>query len=139
MPPPWKTACHITLKISRHLALIATEHCSLFVGQRTARLLDQPPSGRLPSFCDARHYAWRRPVRHGTCIRINTEERNMMLDLLVRGGTLADGRTNMDIAVQDGRIVEMRPAITASAIREIDASGHLVSTPFVDAHFHGLM
>ncbi len=59
-----------------------------------------------------------------------------MLDLLVRGGTLPDGRTDIDIAVLDGRIVEMRPAISTSAVREIDASGHLVTCPFVDAHFH---
>jgi len=59
-----------------------------------------------------------------------------MLDLLVRAGTLADGRTGIDIAVLDGRIVEMRPGIAASAVREIDAAGHLVAAPFVDAHFH---
>jgi len=75
-------------------------------------------------------------MRHGTCICVDNEGWNMMLDLLVRGGTLADGHTDIDIAVQDGRIVEMRPAIAASAAREIDASGHLVSAPFVDAHFH---
>ncbi len=59
-----------------------------------------------------------------------------MLDLLVRGGTLADGRTGIDIAVLDGRIVEMRPGIAASVVREIDAAGHLVAASFVDAHFH---
>lgn len=59
-----------------------------------------------------------------------------MLDLLVRGSTLVDGRTGIDVAVMDGRIVEMRPAISTGAVREIDALGHLVSSPFVDAHFH---
>ena len=59
-----------------------------------------------------------------------------MLDLLIRGGTLADGRTGIDIAVLDGRIVEMQPGITASAVREIEAAGRLVTAPFVDAHFH---
>ena len=59
-----------------------------------------------------------------------------MLDLIVRGATLADGRTGLDIAVEDGRIVDLRPVIDADALRTIDAAGHLVTAPFVDPHFH---
>jgi cytosine/creatinine deaminase len=59
-----------------------------------------------------------------------------MLDLLVRGATLLDGRTSVDIAVQDGAIVEMRPGIDAPAVQTIDASGRVVTPPFVDSHFH---
>jgi cytosine/creatinine deaminase len=59
-----------------------------------------------------------------------------MLDLIVRGASLADGRTGIDIAVEDARIAEVAPAIKAKAAREIDASGRLVTPPFVDAHFH---
>ena len=59
-----------------------------------------------------------------------------MLDLIVRRANLPDGRSGIDIAVQDGRIVETGPAIKAAARREIDATGHLVTPPFVDAHFH---
>ncbi len=59
-----------------------------------------------------------------------------MLDLLVRGANLPDGRKAFDIAVQDGRIAEIAPAIKAKGAREIDARGRLVSPPFVDAHFH---
>lgn len=59
-----------------------------------------------------------------------------MLDLIVRRANLPDGRTGIDIAVQDGRIVETGPAIKAEARREIDAGGRLVTPPFVDAHFH---
>ena len=59
-----------------------------------------------------------------------------MLDLLVRGANLPDGRTAQDIAVKDGQIVEVAPAIKAQAAREIDASGRLVTSPFVDSHFH---
>ena len=59
-----------------------------------------------------------------------------MLDLIVRGAHLPDGRTGIDIAVQDGRIAEAAPAIKAEARREIDATGNLVTPPFVDAHFH---
>ena len=60
----------------------------------------------------------------------------MPLDLLIRGANLPDGRTNQDIAVNDGRIVEVRPAIEAEAAREIEARNRLVSPPFVDTHFH---
>jgi cytosine deaminase len=60
----------------------------------------------------------------------------MTLDLLVRNATLPDGRTGQDIAVAAGRIAEIRPAIEAEALRQIDAAGHLVSPPFVDVHFH---
>ena len=59
-----------------------------------------------------------------------------MLDLIVRGANLPDGRTGIDIAVQDGRIVEAAPAIKTKAAQEIDATGRLVTPPFVDAHFH---
>ena len=59
-----------------------------------------------------------------------------MLDLIVRNATLADGSIGLDIAVVDGRIAEVAPAIEATAGEEIDAAGHLVTAPFVDAHFH---
>jgi cytosine/creatinine deaminase len=59
-----------------------------------------------------------------------------MLDLLIRGANLPDGREGIDIAVKDGRIAELGPALKAEAAREIDATGRLVTPPFVDAHFH---
>lgn len=59
-----------------------------------------------------------------------------MLDLLLRNANLPDGRRGIDIAVQDGRIVEVAPAIAATARAEIDAAGNLVTPPFVDAHLH---
>ncbi|MCK5623521.1 MAG: amidohydrolase family protein, partial [Alphaproteobacteria bacterium] len=59
-----------------------------------------------------------------------------MLDLLVRNANLPDGRKGLDIAVRDGRIAEVAPAIKAGAAREIDAAGRLVTPPFVDSHFH---
>ena len=59
----------------------------------------------------------------------------MTLDLLVRNATLPDGR-RLDIAVRDGRIVEMAPAIPGAARETLDAKGRLVSPPFVDCHFH---
>ncbi len=59
-----------------------------------------------------------------------------MLDLMVRGANLPDGRKALDIAVKDGRVAEIGSAIQAKAAREIDARGRLVTPPFVDAHFH---
>ena len=59
-----------------------------------------------------------------------------MLDLIVRGANLPDGREGLDIGIEDGRIAEVAPAIQAEAGREIDAAGCLVTPPFVDAHFH---
>ncbi|HUS56167.1 MAG TPA: amidohydrolase family protein [Thermohalobaculum sp.] len=59
-----------------------------------------------------------------------------MLQLLVKNARLADGSGPQDIAVDDGRIVEIAPRIDAEAVRVIDAGGQLVSPPFVDPHFH---
>ena len=59
-----------------------------------------------------------------------------MLDLIVRHCTLPDGRQNIDIGVQTGRIVAVETALKAQAAEEVDAEGMLVSSPFVDSHFH---
>ncbi|MES2952596.1 MAG: amidohydrolase family protein [Pseudomonadota bacterium] len=59
-----------------------------------------------------------------------------MLDLLVHNATLPDGRTNMSVAVQDGRITDVAPGLQAPATETVDAQGLLLSPPFVDAHFH---
>lgn len=58
-----------------------------------------------------------------------------MFDLIVRGGTLPDGRV-ADIAIRGDRIAEVAPRIEAEAARVIGAIGDLVSPPFVDPHFH---
>ncbi|KYO49898.1 amidohydrolase family protein [Tistrella mobilis] len=63
----------------------------------------------------------------------------MSLDLLIVNARLPEGGTPVDIAVRDGRIVEVAPGIAARgtpAAETIDAAGNLVSPPFVDAHFH---
>ncbi len=59
-----------------------------------------------------------------------------MLDLLVTHATLPDGASDMSIAVQDGRIVEVARGLQAPAHTTLDAAGLLVSPPFVDPHFH---
>ncbi|QGZ39438.1 cytosine deaminase [Pseudoduganella flava] len=58
------------------------------------------------------------------------------MDIVIRNATLADGRTEVDIAVQDGRIAAVAPRLPVQGAREIDAQGDLVTAPFVDAHFH---
>jgi len=58
------------------------------------------------------------------------------MDLIIRNANLPDGRIGIDIGIKDGKIVALEVALTAKAQEEIDASGYLVSPPFVDAHFH---
>jgi cytosine deaminase len=59
-----------------------------------------------------------------------------MLDLLIHNATLPNGRTNMSVAVQNGRITEVAEGLLAPATETIDAQGLLLCPPFVDAHFH---
>ncbi len=59
----------------------------------------------------------------------------MSIDILVKGGVLPDG-TRADIAITSDRITAVEPSIDAEAGEVIDATGKLVSTPFVDPHFH---
>ena len=59
-----------------------------------------------------------------------------MIDLIIHNANLPDGRQKIDIAMSDGRIVEVAPGIAGQARETIDAAGQLVSPPFVDAHFH---
>ena len=60
----------------------------------------------------------------------------MPFDLIVKNVTLPDGRTNLDVACENGRIIAMEPAIKAEARTTIDGRGHLLSPPLVDPHFH---
>jgi len=57
-----------------------------------------------------------------------------MFDLLIKGGTLPDG-TITDIGITGDRIATVG-RLEAEAVRVIDATGDLVSPPFVDPHFH---
>jgi cytosine deaminase len=59
-----------------------------------------------------------------------------MFDLIVRNANLPDGRSGIDIAVRADKIIEVAPRIAATAGTEIDATGRLVTPPFVDPHFH---
>jgi cytosine/creatinine deaminase len=56
--------------------------------------------------------------------------------LLLRDVALPDGRRGVDVLVADGRIVDVAPRLDADARETVDGGGHLLSPPFVDAHFH---
>ncbi|MDB5818008.1 MAG: cytosine deaminase, partial [Rhizobacter sp.] len=49
---------------------------------------------------------------------------------------LPDGRTGMSIAVRDGLIAEVAPAIAAQSAETLDAQGWMLSPHFCDPHFH---
>jgi cytosine deaminase len=57
-------------------------------------------------------------------------------DLLIRNATMPDGRTDVDVLVADGRIVNVAQRLSATAANTVDAQGYLLTPPFVDAHFH---
>ncbi|MFH1805155.1 MAG: amidohydrolase family protein [Pseudomonadota bacterium] len=60
----------------------------------------------------------------------------MQADLLLKNATLPDGRTGIDIACKDGRIIDLGTSLAIAAAQEIDCAGLLVSPPFIDCHFH---
>ncbi len=59
-----------------------------------------------------------------------------MFDLLIQNANLPDGRKGQDIAIRGGTIAAIESGITAPAREVIDATGRLVSPPFIDPHFH---
>ncbi len=59
-----------------------------------------------------------------------------MFDLIIRNANLPDGQEAVDICIRDGKIAETGSKIEATAATEIDATGRLVTPPFVDPHFH---
>jgi cytosine deaminase len=59
-----------------------------------------------------------------------------MFDLIIRNANLPDGRSGVDIAVMGATIAAVGVRIDATAREEIDATGRLVTPPFIDPHFH---
>ncbi len=64
----------------------------------------------------------------------------MAYDLIIRNGTIVDGLGGEpyvgDVAIHDGLIAEVGSVNGATAAREIDATGLLVTPGFVDLHTH---
>ncbi len=58
-----------------------------------------------------------------------------MFDLIIKGGTLTDGRV-ADVGIRGGKIIAIDALGDAQTGQVIDATGDLVSPPFVDPHFH---
>lgn len=63
-----------------------------------------------------------------------------MYDVIIRNGMICDGSgnpwTKLDIAIKNDRIVKIAKFIDQTVNKEIDASGHIVSPGFIDAHSH---
>jgi cytosine deaminase len=61
----------------------------------------------------------------------------MHYDLIIRHARLHRQEQLLDLAIEAGRFARIAPALSdASATREIDAAGRLVSPPFIDSHVH---
>ena len=65
------------------------------------------------------------------------------IDILIRGGQVLDGTgapaTRADVAIRDGRIVEVGATAGRTATRTIDAQGLMVAPGFIDLHTHSEM
>ena len=65
---------------------------------------------------------------------------NNTFDLVIRNGTVVDGTgapaRQADVAVSGDRIAAVEPGVEGRGVREIDATGRLVTPGFVDVHTH---
>ncbi len=59
-----------------------------------------------------------------------------MFDLVIKNANLPDGRRGQDIGVRGTTIGAVGEGLDAGSAEVIDASGRLVTPPFVDPHFH---
>ena len=61
----------------------------------------------------------------------------MSYDLLIRHARLRRREGLVDIAVENGRFARIAPDLgAATAARELDAQGNLLTPPFIDSHVH---
>ncbi|MBM7066792.1 cytosine deaminase [Actibacterium sp. 188UL27-1] len=60
----------------------------------------------------------------------------MAFDLILTGAVLPDGRLGQDIGIVEGKIAQIAADLPRDGAEVMDVTGHLVTPPFVDAHFH---
>ncbi|MEP7323687.1 MAG: amidohydrolase/deacetylase family metallohydrolase [Saprospiraceae bacterium] len=62
------------------------------------------------------------------------------VDLLIKGGRVIDAKNNiddiMDVAVKDGKIIEVAKSITKTSKKTVDATGMYVTPGLIDIHGH---
>lgn len=58
------------------------------------------------------------------------------MDLKIENATLVDYPSPQSIAIQNGRVIEIAPVISASAMQTLDAAGNLVIPGLIDPHLH---
>ncbi|MDX2007929.1 MAG: amidohydrolase family protein [Meiothermus sp.] len=57
------------------------------------------------------------------------------MDIILRNATLPSGQT-ADVGIQDGHIAALEPALSTSAVREINLEGLVTQPAFVNPHLH---
>ena len=58
------------------------------------------------------------------------------MDLIIRNALIRGQKEPQDIAIENGKFVEIGSALEHKGKKEIDAKGHLLCPPFVDPHLH---
>lgn len=58
------------------------------------------------------------------------------MDLIFRNVRIDDAKPLMDVAVHDGKIIEIAPTISAQAVQEIQGHGNVLIPGFVEGHLH---
>ncbi|HTL39388.1 MAG TPA: amidohydrolase family protein, partial [Methylomirabilota bacterium] len=63
-----------------------------------------------------------------------------MYDILIKNGQVIDGSgtpgKNLDLAIKDGRVVQIAKNISSKAVQTIEANGRFVSPGFIDIQNH---
>ena len=74
-----------------------------------------------------------------TCARHGSSHR-YSYDILIKQARIADGTGNpwyySDVAIKDGMIVKVEPAIQGKARQVIDAGNRMLTPGFIDVHAH---
>lgn len=59
-----------------------------------------------------------------------------MCDVVLKNASLLDGSQNIDLVIQDGRVIRKGANLNATTRRLIDLQGRLVVPGFVESHIH---